>query len=104
MTNKHPQEPKTATAIKFNYPEDTIPRVVASGTDETAELIEQVAREHGVAVYKDPPLARALGLLEIGDAIPAALYQAVAEVLAFVYAVDQRYEEQRETLLEGASL
>lgn len=103
MSKRRPQEPKTATAIKFNYPEDTVPRVVASGTDETAELIEQVAREHGIAVYKDPPLARALGMLEIGDAIPPALYQAVAEVLAFVYSVDQRYEEQRETLLEGAT-
>lgn len=101
MANQRNQEPKTATAIKFDFPEDTVPRVVASGTEETAELIEQVAREHGVPVYKDPPLARALGTLEIGDVIPPALYQAVAEVLAFVYAMDRRYEEQCETVLEG---
>lgn len=102
MARKRPKEPKTATAIKFKYPEDTIPRVVATGTDEVAELIEQVAREHGITVYKDPPLARALGTLNIGDAIPPPLYQAIAEVLAFVYAVDQRYQEQRQVLLEGA--
>ena len=82
-------EQKLAAAIKFDFPEDTVPQVVAAGQGALAEYIVEVAEEHGVTVYKDPPLARALGQLELGDRIPPALYRAVAEVLAFVYSLDQ---------------
>ncbi len=82
-------ERKVAAAIKFDYPQDGVPEVVATGHGEMADYIVEVAEEHGVTVYKDPPLARALGQLELGDHIPPALYKAVAEVLAFVYSLDQ---------------
>ncbi|MBL8861959.1 MAG: EscU/YscU/HrcU family type III secretion system export apparatus switch protein [Planctomycetes bacterium] len=62
------------------------PVVVAKGVDLVAQRIKEVAREAGVPLREDVPLARALhARCEIGDEIPAALYQAVAAVLAQVW-------------------
>jgi flagellar biosynthetic protein FlhB len=62
------------------------PYVVAKGVDLVARRIKEVAREAGVVVYEDPPLARALhASVEIGEVIPEELFQAVASVLAYVY-------------------
>jgi flagellar biosynthetic protein FlhB len=64
------------------------PRVVAKGVDLIAERIKQIAREAGVVVYEEAPLARALyAQVEIGDEVPVELYQAVASVLAYVYGI-----------------
>ena len=64
------------------------PLVVAKGVELVAQRIKQVAREAGVPIYEDVPLARALhAQCEIGDPIPFDLYQAVAGVLAYVYRV-----------------
>lgn len=62
------------------------PVVVAKGQDLVALEIRRVAEEHGVPVVPDPPLARSLhGSVELGHEIPEELYQAVAQLLAFVY-------------------
>lgn len=64
---------------------DAAPVVVARGTGAFALRIARAARESGVAVVERPPLARALVGVKEDTAIPAALFRAVAEVLAFVY-------------------
>ncbi|MGH7437326.1 MAG: EscU/YscU/HrcU family type III secretion system export apparatus switch protein [Polyangiaceae bacterium] len=64
---------------------DEAPVVVASGEGDFAARIVDAAREAGVPVVRDVPLARALVELEVGDAIPEALYQAVAEILREVW-------------------
>jgi len=75
-----------AVALSYENGNPQAPRVVAKGVDEVAARIRQVAREAGVLVYEDPPLARALHReVEIGDEIPEDLFQAVAGVLAYVY-------------------
>ncbi len=62
------------------------PVVVAKGQDLVALQIRRIAEEHGVMIVPDPPLARELHrTVEIGQMIPAELYAAVAQVLAFVY-------------------
>jgi flagellar biosynthesis protein len=91
---------KIASAIKFDYAEDKAPSITATGTGETAEYIIAVAEEYDVPVYKDPPLARALGQLEVGDLVPPELYTAVAEVLAFVYSLDQNQEVKEKIIME----
>jgi len=64
------------------------PRVVAKGVDLIAERIKQIAREAGVVVFEEAPLARALyAQVDIGDEVPVELYQAVASVLAYVYGI-----------------
>jgi flagellar biosynthetic protein FlhB len=64
------------------------PRVVAKGTGLVAERIKSIARAAGVALLEAPPLARALNRhVEVGGEVPPALYQAVAQVLAWVFQV-----------------
>ncbi|MBL0218089.1 MAG: EscU/YscU/HrcU family type III secretion system export apparatus switch protein [Myxococcales bacterium] len=75
-----------AVALRYDEKQDRAPVVVAKGVDESAERIREVARKHGVPVLARPPLARALHKhVKEGRAVPANLYKAVAEVLAYVY-------------------
>lgn len=75
-----------AVALAWNEGAMRAPRVVAKGSDLVATRIREIAQEHGVPVLEAPPLARALHKhAEIGAEIPAALYNAVAQVLAWVY-------------------
>lgn len=79
-----------AVAIKYDKTM-TAPEVVAKGQDFLAERIKTIARENRVAIVENKPLARALyATVEVGDAIPAELYQAVAEVLAYVFRLKKR--------------
>ncbi len=75
-----------AVAIKYLEGRHAAPVVVAKGADAVAEKIKELARAHGVPQLEAPPLARALYRhVEIGAEIPAALYTAVAQVLAYVF-------------------
>jgi len=79
-----------AVALKYDRDRMSAPQVVAKGMNPVADRIRGLAAEHRVPVVEVPPLARALHRhAEIGDQIPAALYTAVAEVLAYVYQLDQ---------------
>ena len=77
----------THFAVALAYDEKLpAPRVVAKGRGVIAQRIREIAREHGVPLLEAPPLARALyAHTELDDIIPAALYRAVAEVMAYVY-------------------
>ena len=75
-----------AVALKYSEGKMGAPRVVAKGADEVAARIRALAAEHNVPLLEAPPLARALFRhTELGDEIPATLYAAVAEVLAYVF-------------------
>ena len=75
-----------SVALKYDKDGTGAPRVVAKGQDLIALKIRSIAIEHDVAIYEEPPLARALhGTTEIGDEIPGPLFLAVARVLAYVY-------------------
>jgi len=80
-----------ACALRYDQGEgDEAPVVVASGEGDLAEQIIRAARDYGVPVVRDVPLARALRELEIGDAIPEALYEAVAEILREAWEGEER--------------
>lgn len=70
-----------AVALRYEDEQMEAPLVVAKGEDDLARRIVAAAREAGVPVMRDVPLARALFALEVGDEIPEALYEAVAAVL-----------------------
>ncbi|MDP2246544.1 MAG: flagellar biosynthesis protein FlhB, partial [Nitrosomonadales bacterium] len=75
-----------AVAIKYQNDSMRAPVVVAKGADAIALKIREIAAEHNISVLESPKLARALyAHTELGDAIPEALYAAVAEVLAYIY-------------------
>ena len=80
--------PRRATALK--YEGTGAPHVVASGRGLIAERIVQAAKDAGVAVREDAALAEALAGLELQREIPEGLYTAVAEALAWAYALDVR--------------
>ncbi len=85
-----------AVALRYE-PEMAAPEVVAKGKDLLALRIKEMAREHGVTTMENRPLAQALyKSVEVGDAIPAALYQAVAEVLVVVFRAQAEVREQEE--------
>ena len=77
-----------AIAIQYDPKTMRAPRVIAKGADLIAQQIKKVAAEHGVPTMENPPLARALyKACEVGQEIPAEMYAAVAELLAFVYRI-----------------
>ncbi|MEO0975192.1 MAG: flagellar type III secretion system protein FlhB, partial [Pseudomonadota bacterium] len=79
----------THVAVALRYEEEmSAPRVIAKGTDLVAARIRDIALEHRIPLFEAPPLARALNRhTDIGEEIPKALYQAVAQVLSYVYAL-----------------
>lgn len=79
-----------AVALKYESGKGA-PQVVAKGARLIAQRIKEEAKKHRVPIVENPPLARALyKSVEIGAYIPNDLYQAVAEVLAFVYSLGKR--------------
>ena len=74
-----------AVALKYDRQTDQAPCVVAKGSGYIAEKIVQAAQEHGVPLVQDPVAGELLSKAELGMEIPPEFYQAVAEVLAFVY-------------------
>jgi len=75
-----------AVAIKYDAQKSSAPFVVAKGQDYIALRIKQIATDNKVQIVENRPLARTLySTVDIGEAIPLELYQAVAEILAFVY-------------------
>lgn len=80
-----------AVALKYDAKQNAAPYVVAKGQDYVALRIKEMAKEYGIVIMENRPLARALyAQVEIGQAIPMDMYKAVAEVLAFVYRLKKR--------------
>jgi flagellar biosynthetic protein FlhB len=82
----------THVAVALEYQRDRMyaPKVVAKGGDHMAERIKKVAREHSVPIVENVALARALfASTEVGDTIPGDLFEAVAEVLAYLIKLKQ---------------
>lgn len=80
---------KRAVALAYGA-EAGVPRVVARGCGVTAEAIVSLARESGVYVHNSPELVNLLMRVHLDDEIPPELYRAVAEILAWLYAMDRR--------------
>jgi flagellar biosynthetic protein FlhB len=84
-----------AIALKFNAEEMIAPRVLAKGAGHVAQRIKEIATAHQIPLVEDKPLAQALyKMVELGDYIPAELYRAVAEVLAYVYRLKGMYGKE----------
>jgi len=83
------EERALAVALKY-APGDNAPRVVAKGRGLIAEEIISRAREHGVYVHESPELVTLLQQVDLDDHIPPALYVAIAELLAWLYQVEQK--------------
>jgi len=86
---------KEAVALTYKPDAENAPVILAKGKGKIAENILQKALENHVPIQEDPSLVSLLGQLDINESIPEELYQAVAEVFAFIYRVDQTHGLQR---------
>jgi flagellar biosynthetic protein FlhB len=98
-----------AVAVKYDETAMDAPRVVAKGARLVAQRIKQLAREHRIPVLENKPLARALyETTPVGAQVPSALFDAVAQLLAFVYQMQGRLQEKalrnRERLVKKGAL
>jgi len=88
MDDRQPP-PKEAVAIRYDQKQDKAPRVVAKGAGFVADQILATARKHTVPVYQNRTLTAMLMAVELDREIPPDLYKAVAEVLAYIYRLDE---------------
>lgn len=89
---------KEAIALTDKLGSFDSPTVVAKGKGKIAENILARANEHDVPIYEDPNLVHLLGQLDLNESIPEELFEAVAEVFAFIYRLDQQYAEKIEKI------
>jgi flagellar biosynthesis protein len=96
MKNKKEKDPEhvLAAAIKYDNEGDSAPKVTVSGRGLIAEKIIAVAEENGIPIKNDPDLVQILSKLKVGAEIPVELYRAVAEILAFVYSLNENQRLQ----------
>ncbi len=88
-----PSARKQAAALSYNPASEGAPVIKAKGKGLIADKIIESAKEHNIPIQEDPSLVELLGQLQINEAIPEDLYQAVAEVFAFVYQIDRRLDK-----------
>lgn len=79
-----------AVALGYDAAKDDAPRVLAAGKGKLAEQIIQIAAQNGIPVRDDPVLTAALMEIDINQTIPTELYRVVAEVLSFIYRIQQK--------------
>lgn len=84
---------QVAVALGYHEDQDAAPQVVAKGSGHVAMRILEIARQQNIPVREDPDLVQALAGLDLGQVIPAELYPAVAEVLAYIYRANGRAKE-----------
>lgn len=88
IPNSKANSAREAIALAYRQT-DAAPRVVAKGKGMVAEQIIAKAKEHGVYVHESPELVALLTQVDIDEHIPAQLYMAVAELLAWLYRIEQ---------------
>ena len=91
MVAKFKKQPQ-AVALHYDHQFKSTPKIVATGRGELAQQIIAAAEAAGVDIVQDPDLLEVLGRVPMGEDIPAELFQAVAEILAFIYRINGRYE------------
>jgi len=74
-----------AIALKYDKEKDAAPRIVAKGLRLKAEKIREIAKQYNIPLMKNVPLANALYRVDVGQDVPEELYDAVAEILNFIY-------------------
>ena len=92
---KNQRTRSAAAALRYDPAGNDPPEVLAAGSGLVAERIIALAAENAIPLREDAALVEALARLEIGTLIPRELYTVVAEVLAYVYAVDAEAGERR---------
>ncbi len=84
-----------AVALSYDRERDRAPRVVAKGKGTIADQIRALAEAHGIPIREDPDLVQLLAAVELDSPIPIETFQAVAEILSYIYRVNGRLRSDR---------
>ncbi len=93
MSRAKPSHHRQAIALNWNPMTEAVPKVSATGSGALADEIIRIAKENDIPIREDRDLVQILSLLDIGEAIPAEIHTAIAEILAFIYWSNQKYSE-----------
>ena len=83
-----------AVALRYDHTTDAAPVVAAKGQGAIAEKIKELAKEYGIPIEENQCLAEYLMALDLYEEIPPILYPVVAEILAFIYRTNSKYEKR----------
>jgi flagellar biosynthesis protein len=90
---------KKAVGINYDKAKDRAPKVIAKGSGHIAQKIIDIAKEHGIPLYEDPDLVEILSEVDFFKEIHPDTYQIIAEILAFIYMMNNKLKEQRGGLI-----
>jgi flagellar biosynthesis protein len=94
MYEKEKRSPlKKAVALKYIPDQDRAPKVTAKGSGILAQKIIELAQKHGVPIKEDPALIQILAQLDFYQEIPPSIYVVVAEILAFIYSMNNQWRD-----------
>jgi flagellar biosynthesis protein len=94
----HKERKKTnskAVALKYIPVRDRAPKVTAKGSGILAQKIIELAHKHGIPIKEDPALVQILAQLDFYQEIPPSTYLVVAEILAFIYSMNNQWQDLR---------
>ena len=97
MAMKEPKKkatPPKAVALKYTPKVDRAPKVTAKGSGLLAEKIIELAKEHRIPIQEDPALVQILSQLDFYEEVPPSVYGVVAEILAFIYSLNNKYQAE----------
>jgi flagellar biosynthesis protein len=83
-------QPKQAVALRYDSKKDRAPKISAKGRRQLAEKILELARHYDIPIRQDKNLLQILSRLDLNREVPPEVYQAVAEILAFIYRLSNR--------------
>jgi flagellar biosynthesis protein len=92
---KQNQTKNSAVSLKYSGGSKNAPKVTAKGQGWVAEKIIAMAQEQNIPIRKDKDLVELLEKIDVGKEIPAALYKVVAELLAWVYQLNNDYPKSK---------
>lgn len=85
------EDPKSAVSLQYKKGKNSAPRVTAKGQGWVAEKIIKMAHENNIPIREDKDLLNLLSEIDVGREVPESLYKVVAELLAWVYQLNQNY-------------
>ena len=93
MSRKKNKKLKSVVALKYRSDADAAPKVTAKGEGLVAERIIELAKENQVPIKEDPDLVQILSQVDINKEIPPSVFKVVAELLGFVYRLNNKYKD-----------
>jgi flagellar biosynthesis protein len=93
MKRENKSRYRKAVSLKYETPAQEAPIVTSKGQGFIADKIISLAKKHRIPIKEDPDLVQLLAQLDIGQQIPSSVYQVVAEIFAFIYHLNRKYQE-----------